>query len=153
MYGGGWVWVPGTMVARPVYAPALVAFVGGSRFSLAVSFGGGPGVAWFPLGPREVYRPAYHVSDVYVRQVNVTHVNVTNINVTNVNVTNVRYVNQNVNGAVTAVPQSAFVGARSVHTAAVTVPANAVAQAQVMGTAAPVGPERISALGRAAQMG
>jgi hypothetical protein len=96
-----------------------------------------------------VYRPAYHVSEVYVRQVNITHVNVTNINVTNVNVTNVRYVNQSVNGAVTAVPQTAFVGARSMHTVAVPVSASAVAQAQVVGTAAPVAPERASVLGRA----
>lgn len=147
--GGAWVWVPGTMVARPVYAPALVAFVGGPRFSVSLAIGGGAGVAWFPLGPHEVYRPAYHVSDVYVRQVNVTHVNVTNINVTNVNVTNVNYVNRNVQGAVTAVPQSAFVSARPVHTAAVPVSANAVAQAQVVGTAAPVAPERASVLGRA----
>ena len=152
-YGGGWVWVPGAVVARPVYAPALVAFVGGSHFSMAVSFGGGGGVAWFPLGPREVYRPAYHVSDVYVRNVNVTHVNVTNINVTNVNVTNVRYVNQNVQGAVTAVPHATFVGARSVHTAAVAVPASAVAQAQVVGTAAPLAPERASVLGSSAPPG
>ena len=27
----GWAWVPGAVVARPVYAPALVAFVGGPR--------------------------------------------------------------------------------------------------------------------------
>jgi hypothetical protein len=153
MWGGGWVWVPGSMVARPVYAPALVAFVGGPRFSMAVSFGGGAGVAWFPLGPREIYRPAYHVSEVYVRQVNITHVNVTNINVTNVNVTNVRYVNQNVTGAVTAVPQATFIGARAVHTSAVVVPANAVAQAQVVGMAAPVAPERASVLGRPGTMG
>src|SRR4029079_18322212 len=46
---GGWVWAPGVMVARPVYAPALVAFVGV----------GGASVAWFPLGPREVYVPAW----------------------------------------------------------------------------------------------
>jgi len=153
MYGGAWVWMPGTMVARPVYAPALVAFVVGGGFSVAMSFGGGAGVAWFPLGPHEIYHPAYHVSPVYVQQVNVTHVNVTNVNVTNVNVTNVRYVNQNVSGAVTAVPQSAFVGARPVNTAAVAVPANAMARAQVVGTAAPVAPERASVLGRAAPMG
>jgi hypothetical protein len=151
-WGGDWVWVPGTMVARPVYAPALVAWVGGPRFSMAVSFGGGGPVGWFPLGPHEVYRPAYHVSEVYVRQVNITHVNVTNINVTNVNVTNVRYVNQNVQGAVTAVPHETFAGGRSVHQTAVVVPANAVAQAQVVG-AAPVAPERASVLGRQAAMG
>src|SRR3984957_19064541 len=47
---GGWCWVPGPVVERPVYAPALVAFVGGPRFSVGVSFGGGGGgVAWFPV--------------------------------------------------------------------------------------------------------
>ena len=138
---GVWLWVPGRVVERPVYAPALVAFVGGPRFSLSVSIGGGGGgVAWFPLGPGEVYRPAYHVSDVYVRNVNVTHVNVTNINVTNVNVTNVRYANQSVQGAVTAVPQQAFVSARPVGQVATVVSARDAAQAQVVGTTAAVAP-------------
>jgi hypothetical protein len=50
--GGGWVWVPGAVAARPVYAPALVAFVG---------FGGVGMAAWFPLGPGEVYRPGPNV--------------------------------------------------------------------------------------------
>ena len=144
-FGGGWVWVPGTMVARPVYAPALVAFVGGPRFGVAVGIGGG--VAWFPLGPREVYRPAYHVSEVYVQRVNVTHVtNVTVIN--NVNVTNVRYVNQNVQGAVTAVPRDAFVSARPVRDHAMAVNARDMAQAPVVGTTAQVAPERRSVLGQ-----
>ncbi|HEV3330972.1 MAG TPA: DUF6600 domain-containing protein [Bryobacteraceae bacterium] len=138
---GGWVWIPGRVVERPVYAPALVAFVGGPHFSLSVSIGGGGGgVAWFPLGPGEVYRPAYHVSDTYVRNVNITHVNVTNINVTNVNVTNVRYVNQNVNGAVTAVPQQAFVSARPVAQVATVVTPQQAAQAQVVGSTAAVAP-------------
>jgi len=137
---GGWIWVPGRVVERPVYAPALVAFVGGPHFSLSISVGGGGGVAWFPLGPGEVYRPAYHVSEVYVRNVNITHVNVTNINVTNVNVTNVRYANQSVQGAVTAVPQQTFVSSRAVGTAATVVPAQQAAQAQVVGATAAVAP-------------
>src|SRR5207245_7824657 len=109
---GGWVPGPGVAVVvgaprravvRPVYAPALVAFVGGSHWSASLSIGGGGGVAWFPLGPREVYVPPYRVSPTYVNRVNVT--NVTNItNVTNV--TNVRYVNQSVPGAVTAVSRN-----------------------------------------------
>src|SRR5581483_4527917 len=49
--GGRWGWVPGPVIARPVYAPALVAFVGGS--GLAV--GAGPVAAWVPLGPYEAY--------------------------------------------------------------------------------------------------
>jgi hypothetical protein len=140
---GGWFWVPGAMVARPVYAPALVAFVGGPRVGMSISIGGGSGVAWFPLGPHEVYRPAYRTSDVYVRQVNVTHVNVTNINVTNVNVTNVRYVNQNA-GSVTVVSRDAFVGARQVRTSQVAVPAEVISQGRVFGSTANVAPERSS---------
>ena len=147
----GWVWVPGQIVERPVYAPALVAFVGGPRLSLSVSIGGGGGgVAWFPLGPGEAYRPAYHVSDTYVRNVNITHVNVTNINVTNVNVTNVRYVNQSVQGAVTAVPQQTFVSARPVAQVATVVPAREAAQAQVVGTTAALAPRPESVVARPA---
>ncbi len=139
---GGWFWVPGRIVERPVYAPALVAFVGGPHFSLSLSVGGGGGgVAWFPLGPGEIYRPAYHVSTAYVQNVNITHVtNVTNINVTNVNVTNVRYVNQGVQGAVTAVPQQTFTSSRAVGQAATVVPAQQAMQAQVVGSTAAVAP-------------
>ena len=36
-----WCWVPGPRTVRPVYAPALVAFVGGGGFSLSVSSGPG----------------------------------------------------------------------------------------------------------------
>jgi hypothetical protein len=141
MVGGGWVWVPGTMVARPVYAPALVAFVGGPRFGVSLAIGGGGVAAWFPLGPREPYIPAYHVSQVYVQQVNISHVTVTNINVVNV-----RYANQNVVGAVTAVPHDAFVGARSVHQAAIVLPPGEMARAQVIGATAPMAPRRESVL-------
>jgi hypothetical protein len=55
--GAGWVWVPGAMAARPVYSPALVAFVGVGGVGMA---------AWFPLGPGEVYRPGPNVR--YVNQ-------------------------------------------------------------------------------------
>lgn len=79
--GTSWCWAPGTYVRRPVYAPALVAWIGGPRLSLGISIGGGgPAVGWVPLAPREVYVPYYRVSPGYVRNVNVTHVtNITNI--------------------------------------------------------------------------
>jgi len=153
VYVGYWAWVPGPVAVRPVYAPALVAWVGGPRFSLSVSFGGGvAGVAWFPLGPREVYVPAYRASPTYVNRVNVTNTTiVNNINITNVNVTNVNYVNRNAPGAVTAVPQTAF-GGRRVQDAAVAVRADSIRNGQVMNTA-PVAPTRANVLGASASGG
>jgi hypothetical protein len=137
----GWAWVPGSMVARPVYAPALVAFVGGSNWSASVRLGSGP-VGWFPLGPREVFVPAYHVTPEYIQRINVSHVNVTNINVTNVT-----YVNRAVPGAITAVPRETFVQARPVATAAIAIPREQAQAAVVVGTAAPVAPQRASIAG------
>jgi len=106
--GSRWGWIPGEPVVavRPVYAPALVAFVGGT--GLAIGISAGPPVAWFPLGPREPFFPWYHHSDNYVREVNVRYVT----NITNINVTNYRYVNREV--ATTAVPASVFRGGEPV---------------------------------------
>ncbi|MES2710155.1 MAG: DUF6600 domain-containing protein [Pseudomonadota bacterium] len=71
--GPRWGWAPRPVSyaeeawrpRRPIWAPALVAFVGvaalGSR---------GPGIGWVPLGPREAYYPAFRASPVYVRNVN-----------------------------------------------------------------------------------
>ena len=79
-FRNSWCWAPGTRVARPVYAPALVAWVGGPRLNVSVSIGVGPAVGWFPLAPREVYVPSYQVSPRYVQNINITHVtNVTSI--------------------------------------------------------------------------
>ena len=66
---GRWAWCPGQYVARPVYAPALVAWIGGPNLSVGISLGG-PAVGWVPLSPREVYRPYYHVTNVYITNVN-----------------------------------------------------------------------------------
>jgi hypothetical protein len=121
--GQRWAWAPGARVARPVYAPALVAFVGGSNWS--VSVGAGPAVGWVPLGWREPYIPWYRHSPAYVRNVNISHV--TNINViqqySNVNhVTHNRYVNRGVPSATTVVSRDTFVSARHVHEAPLQVP-------------------------------
>lgn len=69
-----WCWVPGRYVARPVYAPALVGWIGGGSVSVGISVGSrGPRVGWVPLGPREPWRPHYHVSPRYERDVNLPH--------------------------------------------------------------------------------
>ena len=140
----GWAWVPGAVVARPVYAPALVAFVGGSSWNVSVRLGSGP-IGWFPLGPREVFVPAYRVTPEYVRRVNVSHV--TNVNVTNINVTTITYVNREVPGAITAVPRETFVQARPVAIAAVAIPREQARVAAVVGTTAPAAPQRASFAG------
>ncbi|MDB5875104.1 MAG: hypothetical protein JWQ07_4546 [Ramlibacter sp.] len=69
MIGSRWAWVPGRIGPRPVYAPALVAFVGGGA-NVSFSIGSGPGIGWFPLGPGEAWRPTYRTSGVYVTRVN-----------------------------------------------------------------------------------
>jgi hypothetical protein len=145
---GRWGWIPspprseGVVYVRPVYAPALVAFVGGGGFSVGISVGGGGGaVGWFPLGPREVYVPSYRTSPRYVENVNIsnTTVNRTVINnyyqktVVNNNTTvnNVTYVNQRVPGAVMATSQQAFTSAQPVARNAVRVDERQMARAQV----------------------
>ena len=67
-----WAWYPGRIVARPIYAPALVSFISGPGFSVTVSTGQPCG--WVPLAPYEVYFPYYQSSHRYVERINVTHV-------------------------------------------------------------------------------
>jgi len=146
--GDGWAWVPGRIVARPVYAPALVVFVGGRNWSLAIA--GGSGIAWFPLAPDEPYVPAYRVSKTYIRNVNVTNVNVTNINVTNVNITNINYRNRHERDGVTVVSHETFVESRPVNQGVIVVPRDRLDRASVVGATARVAPGRRSVLGQPA---
>jgi hypothetical protein len=46
---GFWAWAPGPLVARPIYAPALVAFLGGTGVQVRIGVGG-PVVGWVALG-------------------------------------------------------------------------------------------------------
>src|SRR5580658_7700846 len=138
---GVWVWVPGAVAVRPVYSPALVAFVGGGGIGIGVA-------AWFPLGPGEVYRPAYAASDVYLRNMNVAYVSDVAV-IARVGVTGV-YVNQRVVGAVTVVPHDVFVGARPVAVAAVAVRPEMIASVRVTGFAPAIAPERVSVMAGAA---
>ncbi|MFZ3368442.1 MAG: DUF6600 domain-containing protein, partial [Candidatus Sulfotelmatobacter sp.] len=142
---GGWLWVPGPSVVRPVYAPALVAWVGGGP-GLNFSFGFGAGVGWFPLAPGEVFIPGYRVSRVYVNNVNFTNTRVDIARVTNAyntvvlnrstTVNNIVYANRNVNGGVTVVSRDTFVNARPVARNVVSVPARELAAAPVAHTVA-----------------
>jgi hypothetical protein len=140
--GGSWGWIPGPVAQRPVYSPALVAWVGGDAV--------GGGVGWFALGPREVYVPSYHTSPTYLNRINVSNtVIVNNVNITNVNITNVNYVNRAAPGAVMAVQREAFASAKPVQSAAVAVNAQALRSAPVIATAS-VAPTRASVVRTAA---
>lgn len=68
--GGVWGWVPGVIVPRPVYAPALVAWYATPGVTITV----GAPIGWFPLGPREPYVPPFRHSPRFLRVVNVQHV-------------------------------------------------------------------------------
>ncbi len=147
-WNSAWCWVPGPRRVRPVYAPALVAWVGGPAGGVSVAFGAN--VGWFPLAPREVYVPGYHVSPTYVRNVNITNTTiVNNTYITNVyqnNVTNIHYVN-NTPAAVTAVPHTVFTSGQRVGGHVVRLPAAALAGAAVTPAPPPIIPSRQSVLG------
>jgi hypothetical protein len=155
--GGRWGWVAGPVTVQAVYAPALVVFIGGGPGGI------GGNVGWFPLGPREVYVPSYHVSQAYVTRVNISSTTVNVTQVTNVynttiiknstTITNITYANRSVQGAVMVVPQQAFVSAQPVAKASVAVNAQQIATMSVSAGAS-VAPTQASVLGaRAATAG
>lgn len=153
--GTNWVWVPGPSAVRPIYAPALVAWVGGAPGS-HFSFSFGAGVGWVPLAPGEVFLPYYRVSRSYVNSVNLsnTHVEMAKItNVYNAGVINrttaansITYANRSVAGGVTVVSSDTFVNARPVAKNIVSVPAKELASAPVSRVAG-AEPVRASVIG------
>jgi hypothetical protein len=118
--GNTWAWVPGPIVVSepPVYAPALVAFVGdgggGVDWGVSLAIGGvaAAGLAWFPLGPGEPWHPhwGHGWSPRYYDRVNrpvYGHNAITNVHNT--------YVNYRAPRAVTCVPATAFVHGQPVN--------------------------------------
>jgi hypothetical protein len=140
-----WCWVPGPRHVRAVYSPAMVAWVGGSA--------GGAGVGWFPLGPREVYVPGYHVSDRYVRSINITNTTIVDHSyITNVyrnRVNNITYVNSRVPGGVTSVSRQVFTSAQPVHAHRMSFPAGQFSRVTASSRPPQIAPVRQSFLGGA----
>ena len=128
--GSDWCWVPPpprgyrgpayVMNIEPMYAPALVAFVGGRNWSASVSVGD-PAIGWVPLAPRERYYYPWQPAP---------------------RVTNNAYTNITVNNAVTVVNYNTFGTSQA---RPVTVDRAQVARAPVLGST-PVGvvPQRAS---------
>ena len=164
-FDAGWGWVPGPARVQPVYAPAVVQFVGGVDSRSALTIAGVAAVAWFALAPHEVYRPSYTVSRDYMNRINTSN---TIVNTTVINnfyrgdddrgrkpgqarqpEPRQHFANQQVRGGVVAVPSANFAQAQPVGRRVLAVTAQAVAAAPVFATAH-VAPVRESVLGNAA---
>ena len=69
-----WCWAPGRNIARPVWSPALVGWVGGSNWNLSFNTRGShraaPARGWYPLSPRDTYVPTYRVDHDKLRYLN-----------------------------------------------------------------------------------
>jgi hypothetical protein len=68
--GNRWGWYPGRHHGRPVWAPALVGWVGRPGWSINISAGPTSVVGWYPLSPYERYQPWYAANVTYVNRVN-----------------------------------------------------------------------------------
>jgi len=131
---GYWSWIPGPLDLRPVYAPALAVFVRVGR-----------AVAWFPIGPGEVYAPPYRCSQSYLTNINITNTALGDPSaIEGINLARQSYANRSVTGAMTAVPREVFVRGQAIASAAVTILAPQASRAQVTGTAPPVAPVELS---------
>jgi len=142
--GSAWMWIPhadGMGQARPVYAPAVVAFAGGPGFRGKVSAGGG--VAWFPLAPREPYLPAYPASRAYVQGLNAPSFPGGAFTLATASA----HANQSVPGAMTVVPQSVFVAGGPVAPSLLAVRSPALAKGVRVGSAPALVPRQESVLG------
>ena len=111
--GSRWGWCPGPYYARPIYGPAFVGFLGGG-FGVGFGFGFGGGIGWFPLGPRECYRPWYRTSGAYYRNVNIHNTFIRNTNVLN-NRGSFNYAYARNARAVTVASRSNFVGGHAIN--------------------------------------
>ena len=101
--GDRWGWVPAAydngayaqVTAPPVYAPAVVGFLGiGLAAGITIDALSHGSIGWVPLGPGEPYYPHYHADTAYIQRIN--RIDVRNINVVNIHNTTVinNYVNR-----------------------------------------------------------
>lgn len=116
--GRRWGWVPAPPHHHAVYAPALVAWIGGPNGGSAAALGGGAAVGWVPLAPGEVFVPAYRASPRYLQNVNLTNSRRLNPALITGVVGNpalqYRYANRDIPGALTVVPQVNFTAGQPV---------------------------------------
>ncbi|USQ14848.1 hypothetical protein J2N86_05980 [Legionella lytica] len=134
-----WAWVPGPVDVEALYAPALVVFIET----------GNDNISWFPLGPGEIYTPAYAVSGAYFNQLNVSNTYFHNIDVNNwyqKNNAQFDYKNKHIENAITSVNKNAFINAQPVNKAAIKLTQPELLKAPSL-THAPIAPINQSILG------
>ena len=112
--GGRWGWCPGRYVARPVWAPALVAWYHGGAFATA---GGAPLFGWVPLAYGEPYIPAWRCSSRCLARYNRPYA----AHAPERPDRPARYANVAVPGGMTAVPGDVLTGGRPVAVARIPV--------------------------------
>ncbi|MBP6764107.1 MAG: hypothetical protein KA141_03880 [Rubrivivax sp.] len=115
---GRWGWTPGDYIARPVFAPALVAWVGGSHWGVSVNIGG-PAIGWLPLAPYEFFMPYYRSTPRYRDRINEHPRRPGHRPPPQVPTGPVSYGNQHAPGAVTVVPRDALALRQPVSRAAI----------------------------------
>ena len=136
-----WIWIPGPRTVLSSYAPAVVAFVGDHDHHA--------NVAWFPLGPHDVYIPPYKVSEQYFVNINVNNTTINHVKITNIYnhpTSQTIYSNHRVTNAITVIPAKSFVQSESAANVVVPVAPTTVSQAPVSATA-PVVPDQTSVTG------
>ena len=136
-----WAWVPGGYVERPLYAPAIVAFLGTPGVGLSSE--DGATVAWFPLAPNEPYWPSYTRDVNYVRSLNFG--NVQDIDAIGLRVDSepplelfrMHFVNREF---ATVIPRSDFINGRAAAPARLTLPEQRLQNAPVLMAAPQIAP-------------
>jgi hypothetical protein len=148
--GRRWAWVPAPAGRHALYAPALVAWVGGPGTGAALALGGGAAVGWLPLAPGEVYVPGYSASARYVQQVNISNSRAlsasTIASVSRSPELQNRYANRAAPHSLTLVAQTAFTSGESVGRLRLGV-VGALASAPPTARVPGIVPERQSVLG------
>ncbi len=129
--GSRWGWCPGTWVARPLWAPAMVGWAGGPGWGLSMTVGA-PVFGWVPLAWGEPFRPWWGrcSSGCWDRFNRPYAVNVAVVRPTSPPPTH--FVNWNAPGGISAVRGSELVVRRPVQENLVTVPRGIAASAPVM---------------------
>lgn len=141
--GARWGWVPGPRGARPMYAPALVAWIVPGGVGL-----GAQTIGWLPLGPGEVYVPAGDVSVRYIQRINLT--NTTGLSATSIaraaaNPGALGFRNRSAPDAMSAIPAAGFTAGAPVATSLIRPPTGWHASATARAPA--IAPSQQSVLG------